>query len=113
MNSSDLMSPFTFIRSTVFFSRFGGNFGVMEIILWEKSLILMRRYAPRSCLTALFSSHDSHHRSEGNSKLGLRFINVRAHTNMPPLYLNVFSDKVEWEAVSKVSDRSSDNGDLL
>jgi hypothetical protein len=45
--------------------------------------------------------------------LGLGLFNVRARTDMPPLYMNVFNDKVEWEAVSKVSDRSSDNGDLL
>jgi hypothetical protein len=30
-----------------------------------------------------------------------------------PYFVTYFKDKVEWEAVSKVSDRSSDNGDLL
>ena len=66
-----------------------------------------------SCLTELFTSHDTHHSSESNSMLGLRLFNVLARTDMPPLYLNVFNDKVEWEAVWKVSDRSPDNGDLL
>jgi len=68
---------------------------------------------PCSCLTDLIKSHDTHHSSESNSMLGLGLFNVRARTDMSPLYMNVFNDKVEWEAVSKVSDRSSDNGDLL
>ena len=68
---------------------------------------------PCSCLTALFTSHNTHHSSESNSMLGLGLFNMRARTDMRPLYLNVFNDKVEWESVSKVSDRSPDNGDLL
>jgi len=58
-------------------------------------------------------SHDTHHRSESNSTLGLGLFHVRAPTDMLPLYLDVFNGNVEWEAVSKVSDHSSDNGDLL
>jgi len=44
---------------------------------------------------------------------GLGLFNMRARTDIPAVYLNIFNDKVEWEAVLKVSDRSSDNGDLL
>jgi hypothetical protein len=68
---------------------------------------------PCSCLTTLFTSHDKYHRSESNSTLGLGLFNVRARTDMLPLYLDVFNDNVEWKDVSKVSDHNSDNGDLL
>lgn len=50
---------------------------------------------PCSCLTALFTSHDTHHKSESNSTLGLGLFNMRARTDMFPVYLNVFNYKVE------------------
>jgi hypothetical protein len=111
-NSGDLVSTFIVSGVLFFFTvcwKFGsdGNHFIGQEPHSDTTL------CPCSCLTALFTSHDTHHRFESNSVLGLGLFNMRAHTDMPSLYLDVFNGKVEWEAVSKVSDRSSDNGDLL